>query len=410
MIATLAGAAAHADGIVAPGELWTAWSAHPLPTLLLAALAILHERGLRRLRRRSREGRPGARRAWCFRTALAALAAALLSPLEALAAGLFAAHMVQHLLLILVAAPLLVVARPTAALVWGLPTGVRRALRRSGLLRTASSAGGALASPAAAWTLAGAALWAWHAPALYGLALERPGVHVLEHATLLGTSILFWWAAVGPGRRGRLGRGGAVLFVFTAALHTGFLGGLLTFSPEAWYPGQSAAAAAWGLTPLEDQQLAGLLMWIPMGLVYAGTALHSLVTWLRDLDAGRAGSAAAGLLVGLLVAACGGGDAPEPTRSVAGGEPETGRELVRSLGCGSCHTIEGLRDARGVVGPPLTGFARRKMIAGTVPNRTGNLVRWIEDPPSIQPGTAMPNLGVSPLQARHIAAYLYTLD
>jgi len=92
-----------------------------------------------------------------------------------------------------------------------------------------------------------------------------------------------------------------------------------------------------------------------------------------------------------------------------GGDPERGAQLVRSFGCGSCHTIPGIRGARGLVGPPLFFFSRRTYIAGQLPNTPDNLVRWIQDPQAIEPGTAMPTLGASEQQARDMAAYLYTL-
>lgn len=113
---------------------------------------------------------------------------------------------------------------------------------------------------------------------------------------------------------------------------------------------------------------------------------------------------------------CGGGGTPggstgggEPYQHVAGGEADRGKVAIRSLGCGACHVIPGIADAQGTVGPPLSAFGRRAFIAGEVPNTSASLVQWIEAPQSIEPATAMPNLGVSESQARDIAAYLYTL-
>jgi cytochrome c2 len=94
---------------------------------------------------------------------------------------------------------------------------------------------------------------------------------------------------------------------------------------------------------------------------------------------------------------------------IPGGSVERGRESLAAMGCGSCHTIAGVRGAAGLVGPPLTGIARRAIIAGQLPNSPDNMMRWIMDPPSIEPGTAMPNLHVSAQSARDMAAYLYTL-
>ncbi|HET7601015.1 MAG TPA: c-type cytochrome [Gemmatimonadales bacterium] len=99
----------------------------------------------------------------------------------------------------------------------------------------------------------------------------------------------------------------------------------------------------------------------------------------------------------------------DPKREVPGGDADRGKRDIAAFGCGSCHTIPGVRGAKGLVGPPLIKFARRTFIAGEVPNTAEYLVRWIEMPQAIEPGTAMPNLGVSEGRARDIAAYLYTL-
>ena len=113
-----------------------------------------------------------------------------------------------------------------------------------------------------------------------------------------------------------------------------------------------------------------------------------------------------GLAGVVLLAGCRDQDPPRP---VVGGEAGAGRQLVADYGCGSCHMIPGVSGAAGLVGPPLDHFARRAYIAGEVPNDADFLVRWIEVPQAIEPGTAMPNLGVTEGQARSIAAYLYTL-
>lgn len=118
-------------------------------------------------------------------------------------------------------------------------------------------------------------------------------------------------------------------------------------------------------------------------------------------------AAAASLLV--LLGGCRGGRYTPAAEVVPGGNPQVGAQLIESYRCGVCHTIPGIRDADGLVGPPLTLFARRTYVGGEVPNTPPNLVRWIMDPSSIEPGTAMPTLGLSEQQARNVAAYLYTL-
>jgi cytochrome c len=115
------------------------------------------------------------------------------------------------------------------------------------------------------------------------------------------------------------------------------------------------------------------------------------------------------LLSMVVAAACSRTPAPPPPESRAG-HPDRGAELIARYGCGSCHTIPGVDRANGLVGPPLTRFGARSYIAGELPNNVGNLQRWISDPQAVEPGTAMPDLGVDAIDAEDIAAYLYTLD
>lgn len=108
-------------------------------------------------------------------------------------------------------------------------------------------------------------------------------------------------------------------------------------------------------------------------------------------------------------ASCRGGKQTKDYAVGAGGDALRGKELIQNYGCGSCHTIPGIYTARGMVGPPLMFFSRRTMIAGELPNSPDNLVHWIRNPKAIEPGTAMPNLGLTDYEAHDVAAYLYTL-
>ena len=117
--------------------------------------------------------------------------------------------------------------------------------------------------------------------------------------------------------------------------------------------------------------------------------------------------AAALLLIVVGFAGC--TNAEEEAARLTGGDPGKGSVLIRKYGCAACHTIPGIEGARGMVGPPLNGIAARTYLGGQLPNTPENMMRWIEDPQGIERGTAMPNLGVTNTEARHIAAYLYTL-
>jgi putative membrane protein len=280
---------AHDGSHLAPQDMWSAWTADPgiLAALLLVAWAYLRGRG-------HRPRHADVRRARCFAGALVAIAVALLSPLDALSGALASAHMVQHLLLTTVAAPLLVLSAPAGRLLRGSPAVVRRAItpwrRRLGLAPFAR----ALRHPGTAWLLHVGTFWLWHAAVLYDAAVENPAVHALEHATFLGTGVLFWRTVLGV-RAVRVPAGLAVLLVFGMAMSGVLLSLLLTFGRDAWYSAYATTTHTWGLEPLADQQLAGAIMWVPAGLVHVGVALGLLVTWIRGTadgaDAAAAGAA-----------------------------------------------------------------------------------------------------------------------
>jgi cytochrome c oxidase assembly factor CtaG len=127
-------------------------------------------------------------------------------------------------------------------------------------------------------------LWAWHAPLLYETALRSEIVHILEHLGLLGTALLFWWVIVHPRGSTSARAEFGILALFTMALQSGLLGALLTFAPEPWYAAYAFTTQAWGLTPLEDQQLAGGIMWIPVGTVYTLAALALFLVRLAGIE------------------------------------------------------------------------------------------------------------------------------
>jgi putative membrane protein len=204
------------------------------------------------------------------------LALTVASPLHWLGEHLFAAHMVEHSVFILVAAPLLAYSRPGAALLWSTPLVWRRgagALLNSAPIRITWTR---LRHPIFVTTLQAVVLWTWHAPPLYVWALKEPAAHRLEHLSFFLTALLFWWTLL-HWQGGLRSKGShqlvAIGCLFATMMQSGVLGALLTFSTGLWYPVQERLAGDLGFTPLEDQQLAGLIMWVPMGLVYTGAAL-----------------------------------------------------------------------------------------------------------------------------------------
>lgn len=200
-----------------PEDLLTRWNFDPFAVALLVAMALWVGRT-----------RPGA-------AGVAVLAFAFLSPLCALSAGLFSARVVHHVLLVAVAAPLFALARSSRV---GMGVGVP-------------------------FLLSTAMLWLWHAPAVYDAALGHMALYWVMQASLFGSAWLFWRAVFShPG-------GAGVVWVFPAYLAMGLLGAILTLAPDAVYATHAAAPLMWGYTPLSDQQLGGLVMWMPAGLAYA---------------------------------------------------------------------------------------------------------------------------------------------
>jgi putative membrane protein len=241
------------------------------------------------LRARSDGGR---HRATYFWLGLAAIAVALVSPLDAAASALASAHMVQHLLLTLVAAPLLALSRPGATLLRGGPRRVRRAVGRwRGRLQLTPRRLARLGHPVLLWLCYVATLWFWHASVTYDAALASEPVHATSHLTYLLTGVLFWGLLVRSARDGDPSPGLGLLLAFGAAMQGVFLSALLTFAAEPWYAGYIGTTTPWGLDQLTDQQLAGAIMWLPGGLVYLGSALALFVAWLREggVEAGSTG-------------------------------------------------------------------------------------------------------------------------
>jgi putative membrane protein len=271
---------AHAGRSLAPHDLWGSWSAEPMVLVGVAVAALLYHRG-----RRAGPATRVDRRAWCFVGGLVAVVVALVSPLDALSGALASAHMVQHVILVSVAAPLLAVSAPGVTLLRGAPLAVRRATgrwrRRLGLRPPVVHA---LANPVTAWLLHAGVLWLWHAAVLYEAALAQPVVHAVEHGTFLASALLFWRVVAGARGPGRATAGIGVLLVFGMALQSVFLSVLLTFAREPWYAGYAASTEAWGLTHLADQQLAGVIMWVPAGAVYIGAGLALLVAWIGSTE------------------------------------------------------------------------------------------------------------------------------
>lgn len=201
-----------------------------------------------------------------FAIAVIWLSIALLSPLEALSHTLLTAHMLQHLIVLVIVPPLLILSKAILPLLWGFSFQQRKQMIR--VLRW-------LHLPVWGWLLHAGVMWLWHLPKLYTAALNHPLLHWLEHSTFLGTALLYWWVLIYPPR---LNYVVSAFSAFAMMLQCGFLGMLMTFASRPWY---AHYQGGYGLTTLEDQQMAGLLMWLPTGLVYLLAAVVLLYHMLE---------------------------------------------------------------------------------------------------------------------------------
>ena len=277
---------AHGGAPPAPHDLWTAWNWQPIILLGMALSAILYARGVYVFWRRAGPNR--GIRSWqvaAFATGFVALFAALIWPLDALGDALFAGHMAQHVVLVVVAGPLLVLGYPLLAFLMALPTTPRRMLigwwRRRRLLR---SVWAFASGPLVTWILHTLAIWLWHIPALYQASVRSDLVHAAQHMSFLGTALLYWWALYPAGGRGRLLYAAGILSVFTMAVQNGMLGTLLVFARVPFYPVYASSVGAWGLTLLEDQQLAGSIMRVGNTLAYVVAAIGLLAAALHESE------------------------------------------------------------------------------------------------------------------------------
>jgi putative membrane protein len=252
-----------------------------LTLVALAIVASLYAVGSRRLSARRVRVRRIERVS--FWIGWVALAAAVAPPLDAAATLRFSAHMAQHELLMLIGAPLLIVGRPIVPLLWSLPESMRPAAGATLNVSLVATLWRWLTTPVVAWALHGLVIWVWHLPVLYEGAIRHEGLHAFQHATFMATAVFFWWGLV-YGRYGRAAYGASALYVFVTSVHTGVLGAMFTLSNAPYYPLYAARGSAAGVDALADQQLAGLYMWIPAGIVLTLFGLSLLVAWIAEAE------------------------------------------------------------------------------------------------------------------------------
>ncbi len=299
---------AHVRDAVPPERLWSAWTFEPFVVASLGIATWLYLRGVARVWASAGRGR-GISRANALSCAggLATLIVALVSPLDALGGTLLSAHMAQHGLLAGVAPPLLLIGRPGLAFAWGVRPAWKLRPTTLRAWRSIIAVTRRLSAPALATFLHAVMLWIWHAPTFFDAAVAHEWMHALQHLCFFVPALFFWRALLDASspRRAAI----SIVAAFLTFMHTGLLGGLLTMAPEPLYSPYVGRAGVWPVTALEDQQLAGVLMWVPLGLPYLVIGLWLVSRVLtRDLHTGtRAAARIAAIVVSAFVlASCGG--------------------------------------------------------------------------------------------------------
>ena len=256
------------EGELHARDYWNAATA-----VVLGIMLLVYARGAFR-------SRPRPWQVLAFLGGLVSTVVALLSPLDRLSDILFSAHMAQHEILMLVAAPLLVLGRPLVVMLWAFGARARAEIGAVVRKPIVAATWERITGPLFVLILHAVVLWVWHVPALFEAALHNEAVHVVQHLGFFVTAALFWWALI-HGRYGRVGYGVGVAYVFATAMHTQILGALLTFGRKVWYP---THAARTGAAALDDQQLAGVVMWVPFGVIFVVIGLALFAAWLGEAE------------------------------------------------------------------------------------------------------------------------------
>ena len=265
-------------------EHWIGWTLDPVLIIPLGLALLIYCAGWLRLSKRA-SNRP--RGAALFLSGWAVLTLALISPLHAGGERSFTLHMLEHELIMLVATLLLATSGSGGVLAWGLPRPLRQSLAGS-WKSPLQSLWRRLTEPLTATAVQAVVMWMWHAPRLFDRALESSGWHIAQHACFFLSSLVFWWAMLHPRSRGA-GYGVSAACLFATSLIGGALGALMSFSASPWYSDYAAMGMSGiGLDPIDDQRLAGLIMWIPGGLVHGVAALVLFYKWLKFSEGSHA--------------------------------------------------------------------------------------------------------------------------
>lgn len=270
-----------------PGLLLTSWDFRPDVSLTILVAGFLYIFGWRRLRKRGRGRTASNWRLASYLSGLAVLGLALMSAIDVFQSLLFLMHMIQHLLLVMIAPPLLLLANPMPFILWGLPVRLRQTVSQLFRRRSAFRQGlRKLTPPGKSWFAFIIILIGWHDPGAYNASLRYDWLHDIEHISFFVSGLLYWWHVIGAGPRIHkpLSYTFRIVYLLGTIPFNMFLGVVIAFAESPIYTYYTTVPRLWGISVLNDQQLGGLIMWIPGSMMYI---IATLVIVARIANAGE---------------------------------------------------------------------------------------------------------------------------
>jgi putative membrane protein len=256
------------------------WNRDPFTIISLIMMMMIYLLGVRNAAHQSKKKEH--KKIVFFLSSMTFLIIALISPLDPLSDRLSSAHMIQHMVIMMLAAPLFVSSSPLYYTIWALPRFLRvRLTPLTGWFFGKSSGRYFFYQPVILWIFFALTLWLWHFPQLYQAALLNRWIHDFQHICFFMVSCLFWRILLDPVHRFQLSTGLAILYVFTTSLHAMMLGAFMALSPKVWYRFYEGKTLSWNMDALEDQQVAGFIMWMPACSIYVLVTVFIFYQWMK---------------------------------------------------------------------------------------------------------------------------------
>ena len=256
------------------------WNWDPLVLVSLLALMLAYGKGALNLKKKRKII---LKEILFFTLSIIILFIALISPIDVWSDELQSWHMIQHMLIMMLAAPLFVLAVPLYIYLWALPLSIRHKVKPLYRWLYGHKTGWYfLWQPLLLWSLFAFTLWIWHLPQFYEAALRTEWLHDIQHISFFVTSCLFWRVLLDPIHRFKMGRALGIFYLFATTLHATLLGVFMTLSPKLWYKFYQEKTLSWNMSALEDQQLAGLIMWMPACSIYIFVTVYIFILWSKE--------------------------------------------------------------------------------------------------------------------------------